>query len=154
MSIIFSKGCEYAIQATLFIGTQEGRRVGIREIAFTLDIPVHFLAKILQTLSEKGVLASFKGTSGGFTLSRPAVNIHLIDIVEAIDGLDFFDHCVLGFPNCGSGHPCPVHEKWGAIRKVIHEMLSSDTVQDLLPASHEKIARVIDSLHEKLLPAT
>lgn len=143
MSIIFSKACEYGIQATLYIATQPDRRVGIKEIASELSIPVHFLAKILQSLSEEGVLTSFKGVHGGFTLQRAPERIRLIDVVEAIDGLAFFDSCVLGFPGCGTGKPCPVHDRWGEVRDTIREMLSSDSLADVLPISREKIADVI-----------
>ncbi|MBR9978266.1 MAG: Rrf2 family transcriptional regulator [Bacteroidetes bacterium] len=144
MSIIFSRACEYGIQATLYIATQPDRRVGIKEIASELSIPVHFLAKILQSLSEKGVLSSFKGVHGGFTLQRAPGSIHLIDVVEAIDGLDFFDSCVLGFPGCGTGKPCPVHDRWGKVRTTIREMLSTDSLLDLLPSSKEKITDVVE----------
>lgn len=140
----FSKACEYGIQATLYIATQDGRRVGIKEVAKELRIPVHFLAKILQSLSERDVLTSFKGVHGGFELQRAAERIHLIDIVQAIDGLDFFDHCLLGFPGCGDGKPCPVHDSWGAVRDRIRSMLSNDSLADLLPASKAKIRNVIE----------
>lgn len=143
MSIMFSRACEYGIQATLYIATKPERRVGIKEIAAELNIPVHFLAKILQALSEKGVLASFKGVHGGFTLQSPPNEIRLIDVVAAIDGLDFFENCVLGFPGCGTGKPCPVHARWGRVRDEIHEMLSEDSLADLLPLSREKIADIL-----------
>lgn len=149
MAIIFSRACEYGIQATLYIATQPERRVGIKEIASELSIPVHFLAKILQSLSEKGVLTSFKGVHGGFTLQRSPAKIRLIDVVEAIDGLDFFERCVLGFPGCGTGKPCPVHDRWGKVRDTIREMLSSDSLADLLPASREKIADVVREYMKK-----
>ena len=139
----FSKACEYGIQATLYIATRDDRRIGIKEIASELHIPVHFRAKILQALSEKNVLTSFKGVHGGFTLQRDPSRIFIINIVEAIDGLDFFDKCILGFPGCGTGKPCPVHDHWGEVREGIRSMLSNDSLAHLLPASREKIANVI-----------
>jgi Rrf2 family transcriptional regulator, iron-sulfur cluster assembly transcription factor len=150
MSIIFSKACEYGIQAVLFIATQNGRRVGIKEIASTLEIPVHFLAKILQSLSEKGILLSFKGSTGGFELNGDPTSIRLLNVVGAIDGLALFTNCVLGFPECGSEHPCPVHERWGGVRTVIYGMLSTDTLADLLPVSSAKIQRITDRAREAL----
>ncbi|MCB2205195.1 Rrf2 family transcriptional regulator [bacterium] len=143
MAIIFSKACEYGIQATLYIATIGDRRVGIKEIAAELNIPVHFLAKILQSLSEKNVLTSYKGVQGGYTLQRQPGQIRLIDVVEAIDGLGFFDNCVLGFPGCGTGKPCPVHDRWGEVRDTIRTMLSSDSLADLIPVSREKISTVL-----------
>lgn len=154
MAIIFSKGCEYGMQAALFIATQHERRVGIKEIAQELQIPVHFLAKILQTLSEKGILQSFKGSSGGFRLNGEPSAIRLFDIVQAIDGDQLFCRCVLGFPDCGDEHPCPVHQVWGELRSTIRDMLSKESLEDLLPISRSKIASLLDpvtSLMEKRL---
>jgi Rrf2 family transcriptional regulator, iron-sulfur cluster assembly transcription factor len=142
MAIIFSKGCEYGIQATLYIGVQKERRVGIREISEALNIPVHFLAKILQALSEKHILASYKGSKGGFTLNTPPGEIHIIEIVEAIDGMDLFHNCVLGFPDCKDSHPCPAHASWGAAREILHTMLSTETLADLMATSEKKISAV------------
>ena len=144
MAIIFSKGCEYGMQAALFIATQHERRVGIREIAHELSIPAHFLAKILQTLNEKGILQSFKGSSGGFTLKGEPSDIHLLDIVLALDGEQIFHSCVLGFPDCGDEHPCPVHETWGALRNTIRDMLSKESLADLMPVSRTKIASILE----------
>jgi Rrf2 family transcriptional regulator, iron-sulfur cluster assembly transcription factor len=139
MASLFSRACEYGLQATLLIASKEGRRVGIREAAAELAIPPHFLAKILQALSEKGVLASYKGMRGGYTLARDAGGIHLLDVVAAIDGLDFFTTCIIGFPGCDSDRPCPVHERWGGMRAAIHTMLSEDSIADLLPLARTKI---------------
>jgi len=130
------------MQAVLYIAKHDGERVGIKAIARELAIPVHFLAKILQSLSGKKILLSFKGTNGGFTLARSPEEIHLIDIIEAIDGLDVFEHCVLGYPGCGTGKPCPVHDKWGSVRDVIRDMLSGDSLVDLMPTFEEKIAEM------------
>ncbi|MBL0174720.1 MAG: Rrf2 family transcriptional regulator [Ignavibacteria bacterium] len=148
MSIIFSKGCEYGIQATLYIATRHDRRVGIREIARELKIPVHFLAKILQSLSEKGILLSFKGTNGGFTLNGDPGDVRLIDVVTAIDGQEVFEHCLLGFPNCSDINPCPVHPTWGRLRTTFREMLTSETLADIMPASKRKIAAVVRALQK------
>jgi Rrf2 family protein len=142
MAIIFSKGCEYGIQATLYIGTQGGRRVGIREAAEVFGLPIHFLAKILQALSEKKVLSSFKGVNGGFVLHSAPEDIRIMQIVEAIDGGDLFEKCVLGFPDCKDSHPCPVHHTWGATRDSIRSMLSHDSLADLMAASEKKIAYI------------
>jgi len=149
MSIVFSRGCEYGIQAALFIAAEHGRRVGIREIAGELGIPVHFLAKILQALSEKGILESYKGSNGGFTLKGDPADTHLISIVEAIDGTEMFKRCVLGFPECGDEHPCPLHERWGRLRETFREMLSSESLADYLLLSKDKISSVSLMLHEE-----
>jgi Rrf2 family transcriptional regulator, iron-sulfur cluster assembly transcription factor len=139
MAYIFSKGCGYGIQATLFVAMHDGKRVGGKEIAKSLAIPTHFLAKILQALSESGILVSHKGAQGGFALGRPAEEIHLTDIVDAIDGLDVLHECVLGLPDCGTANPCFMHERWGGVRDEIETLLSEDSIADLLLQSRKGI---------------
>lgn len=150
MPALFSKACEYAIQSTLYVGLHGDRRVGIKEIAAKLGIPVHFLAKILQTLAERGVLTSYKGTTGGFTLASPPEQIRLIEIVSAIDGLDVFEQCVLGFPECGSDHACPVHDTWGGVRDTMRKMLSDESLADLMPITKSKIRHTMRSVKRKI----
>jgi Rrf2 family transcriptional regulator, iron-sulfur cluster assembly transcription factor len=129
MSLIFSRQCEYALQAVVFLALQkEGERISIKDLSKKLDIPYHFLAKILQDLSRKGLLASLKGPGGGFSLGMPAKDITLFHIVEAIDGVDFTQRCVMGFAECSGTHPCAVHENWAVLREGIYSMLVSKSI--------------------------
>ena len=67
MSVIFSRTCEYAIQSIIYLALQKGvRPVNIKEISAKLNIPSHFLAKILQNLTQDQLVVSFKGPGGGF----------------------------------------------------------------------------------------
>ncbi|MDZ7845357.1 MAG: Rrf2 family transcriptional regulator [Owenweeksia sp.] len=91
---MFSKACEYGIKASICIAQKQSnnQRVGLREIAKTIDSPVAFTAKILQILTRAGYLISTKGPSGGFVLAYPARDISLAEIVAAIDGDAIFTH--------------------------------------------------------------
>ena len=55
----------------------------------------------------------------------------LIIIVEAIDGLEVFKNCVLGFQGCSSEKPCPVYDKWGKLRDEAFNMLSNETLEQV-----------------------
>ncbi len=124
MSLIFSRQCEYALQAVLYLALQSPEKMTpIKDLAKQLDIPSPFLAKILQNLTRQGLLASLKGPTGGFALARPAKDITLFHIINAVDGDDFMNNCVLGFPDCSGKNPCSVHEKWAGLRDAIYEML-------------------------------
>src|SRR6185437_599808 len=122
---MFSKTCEYAIRAVLFIAqkSSDGRKVGIKEIAKGIDSPEHFIAKILQDLSRNGLVQSQKGPTGGFYLDKPALNNTLADIVRKVDGDKIFSGCGLGLKQCSETKPCPLHETFKKIRKEIFEML-------------------------------
>lgn len=140
MTVIFSKKCEIALQAVLFLSAQEDNVLfSSGEIAAKLDVPKEFVSKILQTLTSSGIIASKKGNSGGFYLGRPVDQIKLIDIVSAIDGLDIFHKCVLGFAGCNMSAPCPVHDHWGKLRNETYEMMSNATLSDLRDKTINKI---------------
>ncbi|MBI3194138.1 MAG: Rrf2 family transcriptional regulator [Ignavibacteriae bacterium] len=129
MSIIFSRQCEYALQAVLFLALKpEGEKTSIKELTTHLDLPYHFAAKILQALSRKGLLSSFKGSLGGFALKKSTDKITLYQIIEAVDGTSFTKGCVLGFPDCGDEQPCALHEQWGKMREELRELLMSKSV--------------------------
>jgi Rrf2 family transcriptional regulator, iron-sulfur cluster assembly transcription factor len=129
MSVIFSRQCEYALQAVLYITSKDSNGyTDIKEISAKLNIPQHFLAKILQNLSKSGLLKSQKGPSGGFALSTDPDDITLYQIVVAVDGDGFLTDCVLGLPVCDSDNPCPVHDRWRKLREDIYKMLAAKTV--------------------------
>ncbi len=129
MSVIFSKKCEYGLQAILYLASRNDKKYfSAREIAKDLKIPKEFISKILQSLVNFGIVGSQKGKNGGFYLAKNPTKIKLIDIVEAIDGLEIFTTCVLGFPDCSSDIPCPVHNQWGKLRSMAYDTLSSETI--------------------------
>lgn len=90
--------------------------VSIGEISEELDISFHFLTKTFQSLTEKGMLKSYRGPSGGVAFAQPPEAIFLIDVVKIIEGEGFFDSCLLGLPGCGEAAPCPVHDFWKEAR--------------------------------------
>ncbi len=122
---MFSKTCEYAIRAMLFVAqkTKEGDRIGIKEIAKGIDSPEHFIAKILQDLSRKGLLQSAKGPTGGFYLNDSSMKQSLADIVKAVDGDKIFQGCGLGLKQCSEALPCPIHHEFKRVRKQLFQML-------------------------------
>lgn len=132
MSVLFSRQCEYALQAVMFLALKpDGERTSIRELTKKVQIPYHFLAKILQDLTYKGLLVSQKGPTGGFALAKSAKEITLFDIVDAIDGSGFMQNCILGFPECSGKSPCAVHEQWGAMREELRVVLASKNIAQM-----------------------
>ncbi|HTI59505.1 Rrf2 family transcriptional regulator [Mucilaginibacter sp.] len=127
---IFSKTCEYAMRAVFFIAhkTANGGRVGIKEIAMGIDSPEHFLAKVLQDLSKRGIVQSVKGPNGGFYLNAESLKQSLASIVEAVDGNRIFTGCGLGLKQCSEISPCPLHHDFKAIRNQINQLLVNTSI--------------------------
>ncbi len=130
---MFSKSCEYAIRAVIYISSESktGRKLSIQEIHEAIEAPEHFTAKILQILSRNRILSSQKGVHGGFYLDKIQGELKLIDIVEAIDGKTLFTGCGLGLKQCSETEPCPIHDKFKAIRNNLKKMLEETTIEEL-----------------------
>ncbi|GAB4339179.1 MAG: Rrf2 family transcriptional regulator [Calditrichia bacterium] len=130
--MLLSNTCDYGIRAALYVATQKNRDfVPIREISEELNISFHFLTKILQKLTQAGLMTSFRGPNGGVTLARPAAQISLYDIIVAIDGPMLFKECVLGLANCGDEAPCPLHHQWAGIRSQLMAMFQNSILENM-----------------------
>ena len=118
-----SKSCLYGIWATIYLASINDREfIPIREISDKLDIPFHFLTKILQLLAKADVVVSLRGANGGVSLAKNAEKIFLKDVIIAVDGSGTFSDCVLGLTKCDAKNPCPLHEKWSPIKDQVENL--------------------------------
>ncbi|MBK7504036.1 MAG: Rrf2 family transcriptional regulator [Bacteroidetes bacterium] len=129
---MFSKTCEYAIKAMIFVAqkSKEETRVGVKEIAKGTDSPEHFIAKIMQELGRKRLVQSIKGPNGGFYMTERDLKISISDIVKAMDGDKLYSDCVLGLKACSEKNPCPVHFEFKEIKKRLIQMIENNTIGD------------------------
>jgi Rrf2 family protein len=130
---MLSKSTEYAIRALVFIQLKNNVdiRPGVGEIAREIEAPVAYSAKILQTLTKKGLLDSMKGRGGGFFFRNNQSDLTLYDVIHVMEGKTGFDNCVFGLKSCDCDYPCPLHEKYAAFRDGYHEMVKTETIQSL-----------------------
>jgi Rrf2 family transcriptional regulator, iron-sulfur cluster assembly transcription factor len=131
--MLYSKSSEYAIQAMIYLAeNQSMNRIMVNKIAAEYDIPVYFLAKIVQTLSKHHLIRSFRGRNGGIQLNKPAKDIRIIDIVYAIDGPPpEVEMCVIGLDECSDSVACPLHNNWKIIKENIRVLLGHENLDTL-----------------------
>ena len=134
---ILSNTCKYGIRATIYLALNDGdkKKIGIKKIAHDLDIPTPFLGKILQNLVKHKILSSTKGPHGGFGLAADPKDISLLDIIEVIDGIDFFEECLIGLRSCSNKSkdsiPCPTNRKFKPISNQMYNFFKNETIEDL-----------------------
>lgn len=130
---MFSKKCEYAIRALIFIArkSKQETKAGIKEIARATGAPEQFVAKILHQLVKMGMVRSAKGPAGGFYLDKTLLRNSLADVVIAIDGDRLLTGCGLGLKYCSATRPCPIHDHFKKIRSDILELLQSSKLDAL-----------------------
>jgi Rrf2 family protein len=82
-----TRASSYAVQALAYLAREgAGRPVPSHVAARAQGSPARFLLKVLKPLVDSGVLRSLRGPDGGYRLARPAKDITLLEIVEAVDG--------------------------------------------------------------------
>lgn len=86
-----------------------GESVPLTEIAEAEHLPPSFLAKAFQKLARHGMVAAQRGPGHGYVLARPAADISVRAVLEAIEGDDLFRRCVFLSTQCSEEHPCPLH---------------------------------------------
>ncbi len=91
------------------------------------------VAKVLKPLAHAGLVEGFRGASGGYRLARPAHEIALIAIVEAIEGPLGMTECSGEHSSCEHESHCGVQTHWRRINDVIAETLRGITLADMLP---------------------
>lgn len=131
---MFSKACEYAIRAAIFIASEseKGKRASLKDIAREIDSPEAFTAKTLQKLSRSGIIVSTKGAHGGFRVNIEDLgNIMISQIVLAIDGDKVYTRCSLGLHDCSEDHPCPFHSRFKPVRTDLKQIVENTSLSDL-----------------------
>ncbi len=131
---MFSKSTEYALRAVVYLAenSSEESRFGIKTIANDLGFPEPYLAKVLQHLVRMKIIQSAKGPNGGFYVSKATMNISLLEIIDANEGLDFFKKCGLGLHECNDAKPCPIHDDYGKFRDGLYKILSEKKIKDIV----------------------
>lgn len=123
---------EYAIRGILYLARQpQGKLSLVGEIADAAGIPRTFLAKILQDFTRVGIVASFRGAGGGFSLARPPDRITLREVVEAVEGPILPNRCLIRAGSCDRDATCPVHPVWRRVRDGIVSILDGVTIAEL-----------------------
>lgn len=90
----FSIGVEYALHCLLYmVNIEEGKSVGIRDLASFQGISETYLSKVYAKLSKSGIIKSVSGVKGGYALARSAEEITFWDVVEAVEGSEPFFQC-------------------------------------------------------------
>ena len=82
-----SRTVDYALRATMLLAQEQPNKpVPCSHIAREGDMPERFLLQILRNLVNQGLLRSTRGVDGGYTLAKPAADVSLLTIIEAIEG--------------------------------------------------------------------
>ncbi|WP_298995522.1 RrF2 family transcriptional regulator [Flagellimonas sp. S174] len=131
---MFSNSSKYAIKGVLYlaVNARENRKVLAKDIAKPINVPPHYIAKLLQELKRHGIVSSVKGPHGGFYLNEENMKTQLMKIVDVIDGEQKLRSCMLSIRECDNENPCPLHHLVGETKTDFIKNLENTTISDLV----------------------
>lgn len=137
---MLSTTSEYALRVLAYLAQQPPTDAQLgRDLAQAVDIPANYLSKVLLALRNAGLVATARGSGGGYRLRKPAGEIFLIDVVE------LFDDISRGTPSCFLQHtrpcsnttPCSVHAAWSDLQAAYLGFLVSTPLSGIANLNHE-----------------
>jgi len=133
-----TRGGEYGIRGVLYLARQdEGKVSMLSAIAKAQGVPPRFLAKIFQALAKAGIVKSHRGAKGGFSLAKPAAEITIKDVIEAVEGPVHLNVCLIGEGECDQDKVCAVHPIWKEAQEKMMSVLARGNFADLAKAERQ-----------------
>ena len=106
-------------------------RLSATELAQETGVPLPTAQKLMGQLAGCGLLSSARGASGGFMLARPATEISLADIVEAVEGPIAMTVCSEGRNDCALDAHCRIKPHMGVVGTAVRGALGAVSLQQL-----------------------
>ena len=130
---MLSQTSEYALRAAVILAGQTDGPLTTQQIAGAGQIPPDYLSKVLGLLSRSGLVLAVRGKGGGFTLSRRADEISVLEVVNAVDPLRRIRSCPLKLA-AHRRQLCPLHQKLDQAVASVEWAFASTMLAELVEA--------------------
>ena len=145
--MLFSTKAEYGVRLMVELGRRAGEDspevaepVALAAVAEAELLPLSYLEHLVAKLRQAGLVTSVRGAHGGYRLARPAREIEMLDVVEALEGPIAPMECfhseregrVLCSHEVDSGHSCATKLLWTRVHGGVTKALTSTTLADLV----------------------
>ena len=131
---MISQTGEYALRAVVCLADADHAAMTAQQIAAVGKVPPGYMAKVLMALSRAGILHSRRGLKGGFTLARPASELTVLEVLEAVDPVQRIRTCPLGIED-HAGKLCALHQRLDAVAAQVEGAFGSQRILELLDRS-------------------
>jgi Rrf2 family protein len=128
---MISPTAEYALRAVVAIAQANGDAAPTRGIAKVTKVPPGYLPKVLQMLGRAGLVESRRGLGGGFRLAKPATQLTVLEVVNAVDPIKRIKKCPLDLESHGA-NLCPLHKRLDEATEHIERSFANTTIAELL----------------------
>ncbi|WP_133500253.1 SUF system Fe-S cluster assembly regulator [Cognatilysobacter terrigena] len=127
-----TKLTDYATVVLTVLAASRGDVLSATEIAERAGLEATTVSKVLKPLAQAALVEGFRGAHGGYRLARPARDVSLIEVIEAMEGPLAVTECSVHEGQCGIESSCGLRRNWRRINDVIAQSLRGITLQDML----------------------
>jgi Rrf2 family protein len=129
-AIQISEAASIGLHTTLVMAEEPERFWNAQELSERLQVSAAHLAKVMQALGRAGLVKSLRGPKGGCRLAKPADEITLLEVYEAIEGPMHTDECLLEKTVC-KGNQCQIGKNIRLMNQQIRKMLAESTLESV-----------------------
>jgi Rrf2 family iron-sulfur cluster assembly transcriptional regulator len=133
MRLELTRKTDLALRALRVLAARGSLLKGI-ELAEALGTTAAFLSQVVAPLSRAGWVRSVPGPRGGYLATELAVDVSVLELIEAVEGPVETGRCVLRPQPCPADLPCALHDAWLPARDALVERLAATPV---LSAVHD-----------------
>ena len=134
--MVLSRTSTYALRILIQLSREEDKIVSAQSLHDLLGIKKQYLRRLLTNLAGYGFIKSSLGCNGGYMFARRPEDIFIYEVIEAIEGPDVFEGCLLGVVNCKQSPQCALHSIWTETREKMLNTLRETTVATLKPTEY------------------
>lgn len=123
---------DYGTVITAHMARQPERVFAASELAAASRVSVSTASKILKRLVRAGLLRSLRGAHGGYALARPAGEISLAQVIDALEGPPGLTECSVRDGLCAQEQGCAIRGNWQAVDRLIRQTLAQTSLADMM----------------------
>lgn len=137
--IRITKQTDYGIVLLTHLAAHPDRPYNAPELSAEARLPLPMVSKILKLLARDGLLTSHRGVKGGYSLSRPAGEISMAEIIASLEGPIAITECISVDSDCTHEALCPVRSNWQRINQAVRAALEGITLAEMARPQRQEL---------------
>lgn len=125
-----------------YLARESERSHAVSEIAVHIRVAAPTVSKVLKRLVREGLVTSYRGAKGGYSLARPPAQITMVEIIDALEGPVALTECGSSPGLCSQESSCSVRTNWQLINGAVRGALAEITLADMAKPELQRITAV------------
>jgi len=124
---------DYAIRCLLYLAGQE-KFTSSAQVGKAIALTPNHAQKILHRLRKAGFVSVARGSEGGYTLAQAPDRVHVLDVIEKMEGTIAINRCLEpdGYCSMNATEKCPMHKFYLHMQQLLQDKFGKTTLQDVI----------------------